>query len=150
LTTATAAAVGNRLFVFGGGRWDPMAKTVVNHSTAYAYSVAARRWDTLPPLPYPVRGMTAAALDERHIFLAGGYRNDDIEFVTDAFIFDVETKVYAPTKALPYAAMVNLVKSGDWLYCLGGEDRKKHRTDAAFRIPWQDLLSAARSSRSPN
>jgi hypothetical protein len=37
--------------------------------------------------------------------------------------------------------MVTLVKDGEWLYCLGGEDRKRHRTAAAFRIRWASLLS---------
>jgi hypothetical protein len=36
---------------------------------------------------------------------------------------------------------VTLIRNGEWLYCLGGEDRKRHRTDAVFRIRWQELLS---------
>ncbi|MSU52146.1 MAG: hypothetical protein EXS41_01945 [Opitutaceae bacterium] len=142
LTTGTAAVAGGRLFIFGGARWDPATKTVVNHSAAHAYSPAKKRWEALPSLPHPGRGFTAVALDERHLFVAGGYRNDEVEFVADTFVFNVDTGTYASTTPLPYAAMVALVKSGDWLYCLGGEDRKKHRTDAAFRIRWRELLKA--------
>jgi hypothetical protein len=39
---------------------------------------------------------------------------------------------------------VSLVKSGDWLYCIGGEDRKRHRTDAIYRIRWRELLRGSR------
>ena len=141
LTTATAAAAGGRLFFFGGARWDASSKTVVNHASAHAYSPATNHWDRLPPLPHPGRGLTAVTLDGRHILVAGGYRNDEVEFVSDAFVFDTETHTYTTTTSLPYAAMVSLVKSGEWLYCLGGEDRKRHRTDAAFRIRWASLVS---------
>jgi N-acetylneuraminic acid mutarotase len=141
LTTATAAAVNGRLFVFGGARWDAVKKSVVNHATAHVYSPTTQRWEALPQLPHPGRGLTAVALDGRHILIAGGYRNDTVEFVADAFVFDVETRLYAPAAPLPYAGMVGLVKSGEWLYCLGGEDRKKHRTDAVFRTRWTDLLT---------
>jgi hypothetical protein len=36
--------------------------------------------------------------------------------------------------------MVSLVVCDGFLYCLGGEDRKQSRTDAAFRIPVAELL----------
>ena len=144
LTTAAAAAIGDRLFVFGGGQWDPVRKAVVNHATAYAYSVTKKRWEALPPLPHPGRGYTAVALDDRRILVGGGYRNDEVEFVTDAYLFDIRAQTYTPTTPLPYAAMVGLVKNGEWLYCLGGEDRKRHRTDAVFRIRWSELLPVLR------
>jgi N-acetylneuraminic acid mutarotase len=144
LTTATAAAIGSQLFVFGGARWDANTKTVVNHSSAYSYSPDTQRWEPLPPLPLAVRGLTAVALDPNHILIAGGYRSAEIGFVADAFIFNVKTRTYSPTRPLPYAAMVSLVPNGEWLYCLGGEDRMRHRSDAVFRIRWQDLLTAGR------
>ena len=140
LATGTAATIGDRLYVFGGARWDQSKATVVNHSAAHAYSTGTKTWTALPPLPHPGRGITAVTLDARHILLAGGYRNDEVEFVRDAYVFDIETGIYTLTSPLPYAAMVALVQSGDWLYCLGGEDRKKHRTDAAYRIRWRELL----------
>jgi len=144
LTTATAAAVGNQLFVFGGARWDAPAKTVANHSSAYSYSPDTQRWEPLPPLPFAVRGLTAVALDANHILIAGGYRSAEVGFVADALIFNVKTQTYSRTLPLPYAAMVSLVQNGEWLYCIGGEDRMRHRSDAVFRIRWQDLLTAVR------
>lgn len=140
LATGTAATIGDRLYVFGGARWDQAKSTVVNHSAAHVYSTTTKTWTALPPLPHPGRGITAVTLDARHILVAGGYRNDDVEFVRDAYVYDVQTGIYTATTPLPYAAMVALVQSGDWLYCLGGEDRKKHRTDAAYRIRWRELL----------
>lgn len=142
LTTGTAAAVDGRLHVFGGARWDSARQTVANHRSAHVYTPATNRWEALPSLPFPGRGFTAVALDNRHILIAGGYRNDEVEFVTDALIFDSETRTYRPTLPLPYAAMVGLVRDGEWLYCLGGEDRKRHRTDAVFRIRWSVLLAS--------
>lgn len=142
LTTGTAAVMGERLFVFGGARWDAQRATVVNHGTAHVYSVAQKSWRALPPLPHATRGLTAIVLDGRRIYLAGGYRNDEVEFVADAYLFDVQTQTYTPTTPLPYAGMVSLVTVGDWLYCVGGEDRKRHRSDAVFRIRWKTLAGS--------
>ena len=136
LITGAAAAAG-----FGGARWVAAQNSVENHSSAHAFDPADARWEKLPALPHPGRGFTAIALDEQHILIAGGYRNDAVEFVRDAYIYDVRSKTYRPTTPLPYAAMVTLLQSGEWLYCLGGEDRKRHRTDAVFRIRWQPLLA---------
>ncbi|WP_414660309.1 Kelch repeat-containing protein [Horticoccus sp. 23ND18S-11] len=144
LTTGTAAALGDRMFVFGGARWDATDKKVVNHRSAHVYSVATNRWEKLPALPHPGRGYCAVTLDDRHILVAGGYRNDEVEFVADAYLFDVTSRTYLPTRPLPYAGMVGLVQAGEWLYCLGGEDKKRHRTDAVFRIRWRELLASAR------
>ena len=97
----------------------------------------------LAPLPFAVRGITACTLDDSHIFLGGGYKSNADGFTAETFIYDIKGGKYAATTPLPYKAMVSLVKLGDWLYCLGGEDRMKHRTDAMFRIKWRDLLAEA-------
>ncbi|PAW89709.1 MAG: hypothetical protein B9S33_02580 [Pedosphaera sp. Tous-C6FEB] len=144
IITGTAAACGGRLFVFSGAHWDAAAKTVVNTAAAFAFSPKSGRWDQLAPVPFPVRGLTAVALDERHLYLAGGYKNEAEAFTAEAFIFDTQTGKYQPSTALPYRAMVGLVVAGEWLYCLGGEDRMKHRSDAVFRLRWKSLLSAGK------
>jgi N-acetylneuraminic acid mutarotase len=142
LTTAAAVGLSEGLWVFGGARWDAAAKTVVNHAAAHVFDGRTGRWRALPPLPHATRGLAAVALDEKTILLAGGYRNEVVEFVADAFLFDVEREVYTPAPPLPYAAMVTLVRAGDWLYCLGGEDRKRHRTDAVHRVLWRGWLES--------
>jgi N-acetylneuraminic acid mutarotase len=138
-----AAACGGRFFVFGGARLDPATGTVVNHAAAHVFSPAAGIWTPLPPLPAPIRGLAAVALDAGHIFIAGGYHNDT-GFTAAAYLFEVETGDYLLTTPLPYAAGLKLVKLGDWLYCLGGEDQMRRRTDAVFRIRWRDVLTTGR------
>ena len=135
-----AAACGNRVFVFGGARWDATAGAVTNLSGSFAFSPAENRWQTLTPLPSANRGLTALALDDRHLLIAGGYKNDVDEFTDEAFIFDPARGEFQRTTPLPYRSLVALVRCGDFVYCLGGEDRKKHRTDACFRIRIEELL----------
>ena len=48
--------------------------------------------------------------------------------------------MFHPAAPLPLRALVSLVVAGEYLYCLGGEDRKKQRTDSVFRIRWKELL----------
>ena len=139
LTTGTAVAVDGRILVFGGARWDATARTVINHAAAHAYDTRTQRWSALPPLRHANRGITAITLDPRRIYLAGGYENDDTGFVSSAVIFDPENPRYRPATPLPYAGMVTLVKVGDWVYCLGGEDRKRHRSAAVHRIAADQL-----------
>ena len=67
-----AAAAGGRVYVFGGARWDAAAGEVRNLDVALAYDPKADRWEELPKLASANRGISAVALDERRIFLAGG------------------------------------------------------------------------------
>ena len=140
--TGAAAACGDRVFVFGGACWDAAANMVTNMSGTFAYLPTKDRWERLAPYPFEARGLTAVALDSHHIFIGGGYKNDQEEFADEAFIFDTSAGAFRKTTPLPYRALVGLVVNGDQLYCLGGEDRKKHRTDAAYRIEWKELLKS--------
>lgn len=135
--TAASATIGARLFIFGGVNWTG---EVANSSEAYVLSLAAREWKKLKPLPFAVRGLTAAALNDRLIYLGGGYKNDAEEFTDEAFLYDAQSDTYTPAARLPYRGMVGLVKCGEFLYCFGGEDRKKSRTDQCFRIRIAELL----------
>lgn len=140
LFNGAMAASGDRLFVFGGARWDGTTRQVVNHATAHAFSLTTKQWSPLGRLPAANRGLSAVALDGHRILLAGGYTNDVDEFSAEAFVYDPRTDRYSPAKPLPYKGLVGLVKSGDWLYCIGGEDMKKHRTNAVLRIRWRALV----------
>jgi hypothetical protein len=133
------AACAGRVFVFGGARWDAASNNVANLDSVFALAPGDRAWKKLPPLPAAVRGINAVALDGRHIYLGGGYLNDAEEFTDQAFVFDARAETLRPAVPLPHRAMTSLVVAGDWLYCLGGEDRKKSRTAAAFRIPVKAL-----------
>jgi N-acetylneuraminic acid mutarotase len=138
------AAIGDRLFAFTGGR--VLTETQVqNTASAYVYSLADKTWTPLKPYPLAVRGLAACALDERHILLGGGFKDD---FVDDQFVYDTRTGVYVRAQPLPYRAMANYVKAGDALYWLGGEDRMKHRSDRCYRIAWKELLAGPKTSYS--
>jgi len=138
--SAAAVSVAGELFVFGGFRWDARTSAVVNLTDAYAFSPRTNQWRQLGALPRAVRGHAAVALDDRHIYLAGGYQESPQGFVDQAFIYDIRANSYAPAPPLPYGAMVRLVRSGEYVYCLGGEDKPKHRLASGYRIKAQELL----------
>jgi hypothetical protein len=133
---AAFTVLGGELFVFGGMNYAEATKEVMNSTEAYAFSPSKNEWRKLRPLAVACRGMTAVALDDQHIYLAGGYTSD---FTADALIYDVKSDSYAKAKPLPYAAMVGLVKLDGFVYCLGGEDKKQSRTNKFFRIPLAEL-----------
>lgn len=138
--TAAAAVLGNSLWIFGGANWDAVRQTVFNTDEAYAFSIAAKTWKKVKAFPYPVRGLTGIAVNDRLLYLAGGYKNDEAGFTDEAFLYDTLSGTYAPAKPLPYKAMIALVTCDGFLYCLGGEDQKQHRSDACYRIRISDLL----------
>lgn len=131
-----SAVIGDELFVFGGMNAG-LADMVINTADAYAFSAARNSWRKLQPLADATRGLSAVSLDEQNIYLAGGFTD---AFRTEAFLYDTKADTYRPAKPLPYAAMVTLVRSGDHLYCLGGEDKMKSRTNKFFRLPVAELL----------
>jgi N-acetylneuraminic acid mutarotase len=135
----TAAAIGDQLFVFTGAYQDGTNNSVVNTDSAFVYSRRDAIWRKIKSYPFPVRGLASCALDERYILLGGGYTQD---FIDVAFIYDTKNNTYAKTKPLPYRAMANFIKAGDYLYWLGGEDRMKHRSELFYRIAWKELLNA--------
>jgi N-acetylneuraminic acid mutarotase len=137
---AAAAACAGRIFVFGGAHWNAAAGEVANTARVLAWSPGEERWSPLTPYPFAVRGLSAVALDSRHLYVAGGYKNDEEEFTDQSFIFDAQTGIFHPAAPLPLRALVSLVVAGEYVYCLGGEDQKKRRTDSAFRIRWKELL----------
>jgi len=63
-----AAAVGGKLYVFGGEQWTPEKKVF---GEAWVYDPEADRWRALPAMPTPRHGLTAAAVGSR-IFVFGG------------------------------------------------------------------------------
>lgn len=105
--------------------------------STFVYSIAEATWNGIKPFPLPVRGLAAFVLDDRHILLAGGYKQD---FTDEAFVYDTKTNSYFKTAPLPYRAMGSLVKAGSEIYCLDGEDKMKHRSDLVYRISWKELL----------
>ncbi len=132
-----SAVMDDELFIFGGMNYDTASQAPVNASAAYAFLPSNNTWRALAPLQKANRGLAAVALDDQHIYLAGGFTD---AFTADAVIYETKANVYKPSQPLPYAAMVALVKCGDYIYCVGGEDKMKSRTDKFYRIPVKALL----------
>lgn len=143
---AALVAVDDALYAFTGGQAAGKPPRMVNLSSAWRFDPAAGTWTRLPDYPFPVRGLTALALDGRRILLAGGYRsptsNNGSPTVTDAsFVFDSITNTYHPALPLPYAAMlVGLIVHDGWIYVLGGETAPRQRAPRAYRAPMAALL----------
>jgi hypothetical protein len=132
------AALDGHIYVFAGAAPDPTNKQTLNRDDAFAYSIAKAQWKRIASFPLAVRGLASCVLDDRHILVAGGYRED---FCDDAFIYDMHKNCYYKTMPLPYQAMVHLVRAGDVLYCLGGEDRMRGRSSRFYRMRWAELLT---------
>ena len=61
-----------------------------------------------------------------------------------AMIYDLVTDRYLPAPPLPYrAALVGLILDGEYVYCIAGEDRGQHRSDAVYRIKRTELMVKA-------
>jgi N-acetylneuraminic acid mutarotase len=133
LFVGTAVACANRLWVFGGASWNVKTRELVNHATSFSYTPATRAWTPIASLPQPNRGITAVTLDERYIFLGGGYATDT-GFTAESFVYDTKENSYRPSIPMPYGGMVSLIKYSDHVYCLGGEDAPRHRSAAVHRI----------------
>lgn len=130
---------GGRLVSFTGAWMDPSTRQVRNVAAGFSFDVQSDAWAPTPPFPAAVRGLAAVALDDKRIFLAGGYGSDEEGFLSKAYLFDVEAGSFTPTKPLPFAAVTSLVLCGDFIYALGGEDQKKHRTAQCWRIRADEL-----------
>jgi len=137
-TALVAVAAGKRsVFAFTGATWDVASKQVVNRNAAFAFDLAKRAWKPIRPYPFAARGVAAVPLDEKQIFLAGGYKNEG--FTDESFIYNIASDRYEPGVRLPICGMVHLVKTREWLWVLGGEDRPKHRSAACWRIRLSEL-----------
>lgn len=139
LFISTGAVIGDALYVFTSAR-ATSPTTVENLANAWVFHPVKKAWSPIRPYPIPWRGVTALKLDDTQIYLAGGYSSSPESFLSAAFVYDIKANKYRIGKSLPIAAMVGLVSDGKYVYCLGGEDAKKHRTDKCWRIPLAELL----------
>jgi len=139
-TALVAVAAGKRsIFAFTGATWEATGKQVVNRNAAFAFDLTTRTWKPISPYPFAARGVTAAALNAKQVFLAGGFKSTEEGFTDESFIYDIASDRYVPSARLPIRSMVHLVRTGDWLWALGGEDKPKHRSAACWRIRLSEL-----------
>ncbi len=140
---AASVVLGQELFVFGGGKHDPdPARQVADLSAAWAMDIPKDKWRSLRPYPSAIRGAAAVKLDPHHILIAGGYGGNPADFTAESFVYDTRRDTYTKTLDLPIAALVGLVADGEFVYCLGGEDKMKHRSDRCARVNAKELLPA--------
>lgn len=135
------AAVAGRIFLFGGCSMRVPGQQV-NHAEAYSLEISSMTWRRIRPLPKPNSGPSAVALNGRYILIAGGYnksreeaagRPADFGFSADAAFYDIEQDRYVPTGSLPVPLSgLELLKAGDTIFGLGGEDRMRGRTARVF------------------
>lgn len=137
---AVASAAG-RVFVAGGAVRNPGAGGgVVNRSEVHIYDPATNAWSQADKLPEAVRGAAAVALGENLIYVAGGF-SDARGMVATARRFDLRDGASLDAEPLPIAVMLpGLLRVGDRLYCLGGEDGPERRSRRVFFALVRDLM----------
>ena len=85
------AVQAGRIYVFGGClAASPTAVRNLDH--AWRYDPATANWQKLRPVPEPVRGASAVAVDDHRILLVGGYTAS--EFSDRAWIYNSENDSY--------------------------------------------------------
>lgn len=122
------------------GAWVDGEAEAHNSDIVYRYYTATNTWRALKSYPEAVRGVFGVLLDEHHAYLAGGYGSDTEGFIAKAFLYDLRTDLYTPSKPLPLAINTTLVNCGEFIYLLGGEDKKRHRSAMCFRIHIRELM----------
>lgn len=137
----TVTTIGSQLYTFTGA-WADASQQAHNVADAFQHDSASNTWKKLAEYPEAIRGVFSVPLDEHQIYLAGGYGTDAEGFVAKAWIYDLRTNQYTPASPLPFSVNTTLVKRGDHIFLLGGEDQKKHRSAACWRIRVSDLLAA--------
>ena len=126
-----------KIFSFTGS-WFDGAVQVRNLADAFACD---ENWTAIHSYPLAARGVAAVQLDDTHIYLSGGFGADE-GFLSRAWIYEVRSNRYVPAAAQPITATTCLVKCGEHVYFLGGEDLQKHRTAACYRIRVSELLAS--------
>jgi N-acetylneuraminic acid mutarotase len=140
LGLAGAVPVGKELFVFGGVGHDA-TNGLTRVKNVWAFAPETGLWRVRSDYPFPVAGAAAAPLDADHILVAGGFADEPEHASRAAFIYNVRKDTFTPTVDVPVQGLSGLVRLGDQIYFLGGEDRAKHRSDVFARISIKELLS---------
>ena len=140
---AIAASVGDRLVIAGGARSDP-TDTVRNLDDVRVLDARTGAVLSTLHLPGVVRGLAAVTLDHGLVYLAGGYPDDAQGFTDHAWVLDPAAGTIKAATPLPLTAMVHLLREEGWVYLLGGEDQKQHRSARMWRIAVSELVPLPR------
>lgn len=139
---AASATAADKFLIFAGATLCDQGN-VVNRCASFAYDPISERWHSIAPYPLYTRGSKAVSLNEENIYIAGGFDSRANNFTNNAFLYNAREDRYRTAPSLPYAAMTDLLVVGDYLYCLGGEDAPKHRSDGFYRIPISRILQGS-------
>ena len=131
IAMAASAVAGRQIYLFGG--CSRSADGVHNRDEALRFDPATQRWTTLRSLPTAARGVTALALNDRHILLAGGYTNATPGFSDATYVYDTDKDRYTRITSFPLPVMgLALVRRDKKIWALGGEDKAHHRSARFF------------------
>ena len=121
-----AAAVGRRVYVFGGfytkyaeaRTSEDFGRLMRGCGDAYVLDLETLRWRKLPDAPFPAQGWESAVYQDRYIILAGGVKNYPVEHPYrfadripkilqpnfEVLVFDTVTETYRtlPSSIPPY------------------------------------------------
>ncbi|MGE0755460.1 MAG: Kelch repeat-containing protein [Pirellulaceae bacterium] len=136
------ASAGGRTIAVGGGWLKRADMQVHNVANAFLCEGTGDTWQPRSAYPRTVRGLAAVSLDERRIYVAGGYGTNPDEFLATGYLYDTLSDRFSPAMPVPLASLTSLVACQDHIYALAGEDRAKHRSDACWRIRISELLSS--------
>ena len=126
LAMPAVAVARNHVYLFGGCSM-PAAGALANRAEAYSYEPRKNTWTTLRALPKANRGPSAVAVDDRLIYIFGGYT--DSGFSAEVLVYDIEANAYRTSTPMPVALLgIDFMKSGRSVYGAGGEDRMRGRS----------------------
>ena len=98
------AAIGEKVYVFGGMSWS--AGEVLRFAEAYALDLSRRTWTRLPNLPFPAFGWEGVVYRNRYIVMAGGIKGPSSDSAPnfEVLVFDTRNSGYTilPTRIPPY------------------------------------------------
>ena len=121
-----AVAVGDSIYLFGGCSASPSGG-VLNRNEAYRFNSHTNEWAALHSLPAAIRGLSAVAVDNRYILVAGGYTESG--FSSAVYLYDIQDGQYRPAAPLPLPVMgMQLLMRGQAIWGIGGEDKNRGRT----------------------
>jgi len=118
-----SVAVWNGKIYVGGGCSSPLNQQFANASSAFeVYDPSSNAWTVLAPLPMPVVGAPAAAVNG-HIYVFGGWNPSTWTANSTVQIYDIATNTWSTGPSMPTGrswAAVAVVNNQ--IYVLGGVD----------------------------
>ena len=131
-----ATCVAGQLYVFGGCTAEP-GGPVVNLGDAFCLTPGHSAWQALANPPVATRAWSAVTLEDRFIFLLGGYSTtagpDGVttegRFESRVIRYDAREPRYSEIVSLPFSvADACFHGTGDMLYAAGGEPGARARS----------------------